>query len=225
MASRIMLSHAKAIAALDPHDAPVRDTSEFPWVPMLEALAPALREEVSSISSEKWEEFKAISGRQERLGPDRAWFSLPVKIYGRLVPETAKRLPVAAAITAGIPNCRSAMFSVFKPGADLPEHTGITRGVLRVWLPLILPEGDIGLMVDGQNLRLQEGKVIVFDDFYPHAAWNRSGQDRMTLLLDIDHPLPGPASVLNRLFLNAIGRHPDAREAFRRTRQAYAGRL
>lgn len=50
---------------------------------------------------------------------------------------------------------------------------------------------------------------MVFDDFYPDAAWNRSAQDRTTLLLDIDQPLPRPPAVLNRRLLNAAGWQPD----------------
>jgi aspartyl/asparaginyl beta-hydroxylase (cupin superfamily) len=57
-------------------------------------------------------------------------------------------------------------------------------------LGIIVPEGDVCLQLEDQNLRWEEGKVMIFDDFYPHAAWNKSAATRVILMVDFLRPMP-----------------------------------
>ena len=36
--------------------------------------------------------------------------------------------------------------------------------------------------------RWEEGRCLVFDDFYEHEAWNHTNEDRLVLIVDLWHP-------------------------------------
>lgn len=58
---------------------------------------------------------------------------------------------------------------------------------MRVHLGVVVPEGCT-LMVNGQEKRWEEGKVMVFDDTFRHEAWNPSfDQERIVLMFDINY--------------------------------------
>lgn len=163
-----------------------------------------------------------ISSRQNALANGQQWFAVPLKVYGRAIPEVATRFPIANSMIGMLPGCRSAMFSVFGPGTELSPHTGVTRAVLRVLLPLRIPDGDCGMTVAGQTIQLSEGRCVVFDDYFEHSAWNRTAENRIVLFLDIDRPLRWPFYSLNRLILDSLRFHPDAQSAYQQARRAYA---
>jgi aspartate beta-hydroxylase len=65
--------------------------------------------------------------------------------------------------------------------------------VLRFYLPLVMPKAGDGspaavLKIDGSEYRLTEGQCMLWDDTYPHEAWNRSDEVRIVLLLDVRRP-------------------------------------
>jgi aspartyl/asparaginyl beta-hydroxylase (cupin superfamily) len=51
-----------------------------------------------------------------------------------------------------------------------------------------VPKGDCAIRVGGRTLRWQEGKCLVFDDYFIHEAWNHTQEDRIVLVLDVWHP-------------------------------------
>ena len=78
-------------------------------------------------------------------------------------------------------------FSVLKPGAHIPPHTGVVNVRLVCHLPLIVPP-DCGIRVGSETRGWKEGECIVFDDTFEHEAWNKSGQTRVVLIFDIWNP-------------------------------------
>ena len=59
---------------------------------------------------------------------------------------------------------------------------------VRCHLGLQIPAGECGLRVGKETRRWQEGRSIVFDDFYEHEVWNRTAEDRIVLIVDLWHP-------------------------------------
>ena len=56
--------------------------------------------------------------------------------------------------------------------------------------------------VDGVPYRLGEGKSLLWDDTYPHEVWNRSGEVRIALLLDVwRKDMPADIALLSRATL------------------------
>ena len=90
------------------------------------------------------------------------------------------------------------MFSILEPGKHLPPHRGPYNGVLRLHLGLIVPEPreQLGIRVDNDVYRWQEGEAVIFDDAYEHEAWNRTPHTRVVLFVDFRKPLRFPANVL-----------------------------
>ena len=44
------------------------------------------------------------------------------------------------------------------------------------------------MRVGDEEVRLQEGKCIVFDDSFNHEAWNDDDKSRIVLIFDVWHP-------------------------------------
>jgi len=78
-------------------------------------------------------------------------------------------------------------FSILKAGAHIPAHTGVTNVRSVVHLPLIVPEG-CEFRVGGETRPWRAGEAFAFDDTSEHEAWNRSGDDRAVLIIDVWNP-------------------------------------
>jgi len=59
---------------------------------------------------------------------------------------------------------------------------------LRIHLPLVVKGNGARMRVGDQEVRLEEGKCICFDDSYNHEAWNDDKTSRIVLIFDIWHP-------------------------------------
>ena len=81
----------------------------------------------------------------------------------------------------------SILFSLLRPGARIPPHTGFVNTRLICHLPLIVPEG-CHFRVGNEVRKWVEGQAWVFDDTMEHEAWNDSGETRVILLFEIWRP-------------------------------------
>ena len=80
-----------------------------------------------------------------------------------------------------------ALFSVLKPKTHIPAHYGTFNAKLTVHLPLIVPDGCY-LTVNGEERRVEAGKLMAFDDTFKHEARNDSDDVRIVLLFSVWHP-------------------------------------
>jgi aspartyl/asparaginyl beta-hydroxylase (cupin superfamily) len=98
---------------------------------------------------------------------------------------------MAALARAPLPHVRGrdpmVLFSVLKPGAHIPPHSGFLNSRLICHLPLIVPQG-CRLRVGNDLREWEKGKAWVFDDSIEHEAWNPSRETRVILLFDIWRP-------------------------------------
>jgi beta-hydroxylase len=74
-------------------------------------------------------------------------------------------------------------FSIFRSGAEVYPHMGVSNKLLRVHLTLYSNE-MCGILVDGEEYNWKDGDLMVFDDTFMHSAWNKGSTDRVILLLD-----------------------------------------
>ena len=96
------------------------------------------------------------------------------------------------------------MFSILKPGAVIPPHTGVTNIRAVVHLPLVVPPG-CGFRVGAETREWREGVAWAFDDTIEHEAWNRSSSPRAILIVDAWNPyLTEEEKVLLRLATEAL---------------------
>lgn len=161
------------------------NTEEFPWSLEFERNYAGIRKEVENI-------FKNVNVSDIPLGPDRlaTWHSVLVAEKGRTTEEAQALLPRTGEIVNRVPSLLNADLSILRPGAVIKYHKANSRTFLRMHLGIIIPQGDVCLQLEDQRLHWSEGKVMIFDDFFPHAAWNKTDQTRVILMVDFLRPMP-----------------------------------
>jgi hypothetical protein len=163
---------------------------------------------------------KATDGMVRAAGfKGDGWKVFPLMSEGTIFHYNCSLVPRTAALLSAVPAIRNAIYSVLDTDSHIPEHTGYTTTVLRVQFPVQLPPDteNCGIKVKGETRHWEQGKALVFDDFYKHEAWNRSSGRRAVIYIDADRPIPAPYDKF-RDFMNALFSHGlDAQkaEAFR----------
>ncbi|MGH9104024.1 MAG: aspartyl/asparaginyl beta-hydroxylase domain-containing protein [Acidimicrobiales bacterium] len=196
------------------------ESSAFPWAASLEQGWKEMRRELDAVLEHRDElpNFQDISTDQASLSNDDQWKTFFLYGYGFRSDANCARCPTTARLLAGIPGMTTGFFSILGPGKRLPEHRGPYKGVLRYHLGLLVPEPAeaSAIRVGGDVGHWEEGKSLIFDDTYPHEAWNGTDRDRVVLFVDFLRPLPPPMALLNRLVIKAIAVSPFIQDAKRR---------
>jgi aspartyl/asparaginyl beta-hydroxylase (cupin superfamily) len=172
----------------------------FPWLDRVEAATADIRSELLEVMQQMsaftpYVQSEPNRPRKEQDGmtdnPD--WSAFYLWKDGEIVPENAARCPRTLAALAEAPlshvsnRSPSILFSLLRPGAHIPPHSGLVNTRLICHLPLIVPP-DCAFRV-GNDVRVPvEGKAWVFDDTIEHEAWNRSDRNRVILLFDVWRP-------------------------------------
>ena len=158
---------------------------------------------------------KEISPDHARIAGDGNWRSFFLVGYGFQVPENCARAPVTAALVKKIPDLNSAFFSILDPGAVIPRHRGVTRGLVTCHLGLSIPEPPekCTMQVEDIDLHWNEGKWLVFDDSYFHQVHNDTDQRRIILLIQVKRPMRLLGRLVNDFALWNIRRSPFVQDA------------
>ena len=83
-------------------------------------------------------------------------------------------------------DCPIANYSCLAPNTVIHRHTGIENRLgeyIRIHIPLIIPDGDIFLEVDGEEVTWHN--LFGFNNQLVHSAHNYSSEYRLIFLLDI----------------------------------------
>jgi len=176
------------------------DRNDFPWLDRVEAAAPEIRSELVEVLKDPTKLKPYVQGDPRRPSYDPQgmlnnpdWSAFYLWQEGRIVEENAARCPATLNAIAGVPLSRvknrspSVLFSLLRPGARIPPHTGFVNTRLICHLPLIVPR-DCGFRVGNETRTPVEGKAWVFDDTMEHEAWNGSDRIRAILLFEIWRP-------------------------------------
>ena len=195
---------------------PVLDVRDFAWTAMLrdhwqvirdEAIAVALRGEASPSLS-------TVSPDHRSIAEVNKWRSFFIWGYGYRIDENAGRCPQTAALVEAIPGLNSAFFSILAPGTHIPDHRGVTKGLITCHLGLIVPkDGDVRMRVQDRIVRWAEGETLVFDDTYRHEVWNDSQGTRVVLLVQVARPLKNPGRWIADFVLRIVRRSAFVQEA------------
>ena|SRR5579863_811825 len=127
------------------------------------------------------------------LNNSKSWSAYHLIRGGERLQDGCDKCPSTAALVEALPLARisghapEVFFSVLQPGTHIPPHFGLGNYKLAVHLPLVLP-GDCAIRVGNETREWEQGKCLIFDDSFQHEAWNRSGQARVVLILDVWHP-------------------------------------
>jgi aspartyl/asparaginyl beta-hydroxylase (cupin superfamily) len=173
----------------------------FPWMTELEGAFPAIRRELEALLAAPDSGFAPYvaleagtpANKWTPLDGSDAWSARYLWRYGERQTDVGARCPATAAVLDRLPLADmpgkgpTAFFSVLRPGARLPAHTGVSNVRAIVHLPLIVPPG-CGFRVGGETREWVEGQAFAFDDTIEHEAWNDSDAVRAVLILDVWNP-------------------------------------
>jgi beta-hydroxylase len=195
---------------------PVLDVRDFAWTAMLRDNWRTIRDEAIAVAlqGEASPSLATISPDHRAIAQINMWRSFFLWGYGYPIDENLARCPKTAAIVEAIPGLNSAFFSILAPGTHIPDHRGVTKGLITCHLGLIVPrDGDVRMRVDDRIVRWAEGETLVFDDTYRHEVWNETSGTRVVLLIQFERPLKNPGRRVANLFLKVIRKSAFVQEA------------
>lgn len=190
----------------------------FPWLWYLEHNTSLIQADLENLLTqrERLPLFHELSPDQRSISRDDRWRTYFFRGFGYDSNDCQKRCPNTTEVLRNIPGLVTAFFSILAPGAHIPRHRGVFKGLLRVHLGLQVPKGDgCRMWLDGHTVQWKEGEAFVFDDTRPHEVWNDTDQERVVLLMDIVRPLRAPTAWLNQALLKAIALSPYVGEGRR----------
>src|SRR6185295_2499851 len=170
------------------------DKRLFPWLAGVEKHTDAIRAEALALLENPGEALRPYV-RMDKGIPENKWSELDHSLdwgacflweYGEPNPPVLDRCPATAAALDLAPTNRipgkapSVFFSVLKPGARIPPHTGVTNTRAIIHLPLVVPPG-CWFRVGGETREWVEGEAFAFADTMEHEALNPSDQIRIVL--------------------------------------------
>jgi aspartyl/asparaginyl beta-hydroxylase (cupin superfamily) len=165
---------------------PWYDPVNFPLAMYLEENYEAIRTELLALGPHA---FQRASRRIKRFGD---WDVLFFYERGYRHDENCSACPV---MLRGIETYRTMRtvagliyMSRLRSGSHITAHRGPTNMRLRCHLGVKVPQGDCAIRVGDQVGKWQEGKCIIFDDYFEHEAWNYTEDDRIVLVIDMWHP-------------------------------------
>ena len=189
-------------------DTPVLPEGAFPFMQVFEDNWLTIRDEAKAILAHRdaIPGFQEVSPDQYRLAKGDNWKTHVLFGFGERLKTNTQLTPVTAGLLEQVPNLQTAMFSILAPGYHIPAHKGVTKGILRAHLGLIIPEDwqKCRIRVDNNILPWREGESFVFDDTYEHEVWNETDEERVILLFDFDRPMRWYGRWLNSAFLRIM---------------------
>lgn len=188
------------------------EPQQFSWIANLENNWQLIRQELDELllEPENIPNFQDVSPDQYNLTKDNKWKTFFFYAYGYKVKNNCAQCPETTRLLEQVPHMKTAFFSIMFPHKHIPEHRGPYKGVLRYHLGLKIPQPETSCRLKvGDDIRYwQQGKSLVFDDSYPHEAWNDSDDIRVVLFMDFVRPLAFPVSIINQFIIQLIAWSP-----------------
>lgn len=189
-------------------DTPIIPNSYFQHLEAIQNEWPTILKEAQDVLAYRDDipGFQDISPDQYRLAKGRNWRTFILYGFGKRLQINTKLTPRTAELLGAVPDLQTAMFSILSPGYHIPAHKGVTKGILRAHIGLIVPdEADkCRIRIDDRVMVWRPGDLFVFDDTYEHEVWNETDQERVILLFDFNRPMKLGGRVLNWLLLSIM---------------------
>ncbi|MFN3260528.1 MAG: aspartyl/asparaginyl beta-hydroxylase domain-containing protein [Pikeienuella sp.] len=189
-------------------DTPFIGNDHFPFLREFEEKSEAMREEVLEILKhrEAIPGFEQVSPDQHRIAKAQQWKTFILYGFGDRLEKNCRQAPVTAEMLSRVPNVQTAWFSILAPGYHIPAHTGVTKGIVRAHVGLIIPKDreKCRIRVADEVRAWKEGEAFAFDDTFEHEVWNDTDEERVILLFDFDRPMRWRGRLLNKLMLNLM---------------------
>jgi beta-hydroxylase len=189
-------------------DTPVLDNKHFPFLNTFTDNWEAIRDEALEILKfrEAVPAFQEVSPDQKRIATGKNWRTFILYGFRKKLTKNCAKAPVTTKLLETIPSLQTAWFSILSPGYHIPAHRGVSKGIVRAHLGLIIPKDAENCRIRvGDQIRVwHPGEVFVFDDTYEHEVWNETPDERVILLFDFDRPMRFWGRTVNNTFLGLM---------------------
>jgi beta-hydroxylase len=210
---------------------PILDPSLLAWTTRLRSDWRLIQSECDALLAERdaIPPLGRIATYHRRIAPDDKWRTFFFEAHGYEVVANRARCPVTAAMLDAIPDLVTAFYSIMDPGTRVPRHKGFTKALLNLHLGLRVPAGvkDCGIRVADQDHGWEEGRILMFDETFPHEVWNDTDQPRAVLFIQVLRPMRWRGRALARVtiaFVNLTKYVQQARRSIGATPKRRHGR-
>ncbi len=207
---------------------PVFDPSIFPQLRQIETNWLDILAEARQILCfrDQIPRFQDVSPDQYRISHGDQWKTFFLLGFGFRSDVNSRLCPKTMALLDNLPGLQTAFFSILAPGTHIPRHKGVSKNLVNCHLGLIVPKNREAcyLVCGGERLLWQEGKVIVFDDTYPHEVHNLTDEERVVLMLQLERPLHWRGKLLAKAMMWLLKRSAYVADA-RRNQLQWEARL
>ncbi|MFO7857241.1 MAG: aspartyl/asparaginyl beta-hydroxylase domain-containing protein [Paracoccaceae bacterium] len=189
-------------------DAPFLEAERFAFLAPLQRHWPEIEAEARDLLKhrEHIPGFQEVSPDQYRIATESNWRTLFLFGFGERIEGNCRMMPRTAELIERAGSVHTAWVSILTPGYRIPPHTGVTKGILRAHLGLLIPEDreNCWIRVGDERRSYAPGSLFVIDDTYEHEVHNDTDEDRVVLLLDFDRPMRFGGRMLTALFLRIM---------------------
>lgn len=163
------------------------DNDQYAWTQDLENHYEVIKREVLEYINHR--ELKPYFNKS-LLSKENSWKTDGLLFWGYFIRKNYKSFRSTWQVIKKIPGIVSFSISVLEPDSFIKVHNGDTNAIIRVHLPLVVPEGlpNCSFTVNNVTKPWKEGKPLLFNDAQLHSAQNLSKQRRIVLLIDVIRP-------------------------------------
>ena len=189
-------------------DMPLHDLKDFPELKPFVANWQVIRDEAREILKHRdaIPAFQDVSPDQMRIATGNNWRTFILYGFGTKLKKNCAQAPETTKLLESVPNLQTAWFSILGPGYHIPAHRGVTKGILRAHLGLIIPRDAESCRIRvGDKIKVwRDGEIFVFDDTFEHEVWNDTEDERVILLFDFDRPMKLMGRLVNSTFISLL---------------------
>ena len=115
----------------------------------------------------------------------QGWSGIPLWWDRRPLRRYCNAFPVMFKLLQYGPEHLNTGLTITQPGCHVPNHNHKTLGeYIFLHLPLIVPDGDVYFVVDGNKYTWTVGKLFAFDCRQDHESFNNTSAERVILITE-----------------------------------------
>jgi beta-hydroxylase len=189
-------------------DTPIIANDHFGFLQEFVKNWPAIRQEAEAILNfrDAIPAFHDVSPDQHKISKGKNWKTFILYGFGNRLEKNCTQAPKTAELLSRVPHIQTAWFSILSPGYHIRAHRGVSKGILRAHLGLIIPKDAEKCRIRvGDAIKVwRPGEIFVFDDTYEHEVWNDTDEERVILLFDFDRPMRFWGRFVTKAFISAM---------------------
>jgi beta-hydroxylase len=189
-------------------DRPFMRNEDFPFLKMFSDNWEKIRDEVQVILKNREEipAFQEVSPDQDKIAKGKNWRTFFLYGFGEQLKKNCAQAPFTTSLLEQVPKIQISWFSILSPGYHIPPHQGVSKGILRAHLGLIIPKDaeSCRIRVDNEYRIWKPGQIFVLDDTYEHEVWNSTSDERVILIFDFDRPMRWPGRAFLRFLIRIM---------------------